>query len=308
MKPSGWRLRAPPSTSPAGAGSPGSGRSAGRTRCAPWRSCAALRIAARPKPDRLAPTSTRSGFMPCRMYSKPLPSSPIRSARHVQVVDEQRVGLDRLAAHLRDLARLDLSRSKSVEQAEAFGAALDLIGGVVRARISILVARCAVESRSSGPRSRSGRCVRTALVLSLSVSSPTFGSVTAKHALSCPAISGGSNAASAPRCRTSRAAWARRCSGGAPGARKAGARLRHGLHHDRRLGHAQARPPNCSGMPTPSQPASAKARGSRAGTRRSRRCAASIGVEPLAEAQHASRIACCSAVKAKSMRALNGAV
>ncbi len=41
---------------------------------------AARLTAQRPRPTHSAAIRMRSGFMPCRMYSKPLPSSPMRSA------------------------------------------------------------------------------------------------------------------------------------------------------------------------------------------------------------------------------------
>ena len=56
------------------------------------------------------------------MYSKPRPSSPMRSVdRHLQAVDEHLVGIDRLASHLLDLAHLDEAAiERGVEQAQSF--------------------------------------------------------------------------------------------------------------------------------------------------------------------------------------------
>ena len=126
---SGWRLRAPPSISPADAGCPGSGRSAGRTRRAPSRRpppCAAPRG---PSPTASAAIRMRSGFRPCRMYSKPLPSSPIRSATGT--------GSSSMNSSLESTALrpiFGISRTSTwravevgVEQAQAFGLALDLL-------------------------------------------------------------------------------------------------------------------------------------------------------------------------------------
>jgi len=70
----------------AGAGSPGSCRWAGRTLLAPSHTRRALTGSGRGRPARAM--RMRSVFMPCRMYSKPLPSSPMRSPRAPAAVEE----------------------------------------------------------------------------------------------------------------------------------------------------------------------------------------------------------------------------
>ena len=71
----------------------------------------------------------RSGFMPCRMYSKPLPSSPMRSATGTGSASmNSSLESTALAAHLRDLAHVDVAAVEvGVEQAQAVGAARDLL-------------------------------------------------------------------------------------------------------------------------------------------------------------------------------------
>ena len=66
------RPRAPSSIPRADAGSPGSGRSGGRTRRAPWHSAPRARARRGRCPTASAATRMRSGFRPCRMYAEAL--------------------------------------------------------------------------------------------------------------------------------------------------------------------------------------------------------------------------------------------
>jgi enoyl-CoA hydratase/carnithine racemase len=75
--------------------------------------------------------------------------------RHRQVVDEQFVRVDRLAPHLVDLAHGDVATVElSVEQARALGGFFTCSIGVVRARISMLSATCAVDIHTFLPDTR----------------------------------------------------------------------------------------------------------------------------------------------------------
>ena len=96
---------------------------------APWHSRRRAPARRCPSPTASAAIRMRSGFMPCRMYSKPRPSSPMRSSTGIsKSVDEQLVGVDRLAAHLLDLAHLDRAAVEvGVEQAQAVGRLLHLL-------------------------------------------------------------------------------------------------------------------------------------------------------------------------------------
>ena len=92
--------------------------------------------------------------MPCRMYSKPRPSSPMRSSTGIsKSVEEQLVGIDGLAAHLLDLVHRDaLAVEVGVEQAQALRSASSTSSsGVVRASSRILSATCAVEIQTFWP-------------------------------------------------------------------------------------------------------------------------------------------------------------
>ena len=82
-----------------------------------------------PRPTASAAIRMRSGFMPCRMYSKPRPSSPMRSSTGISKFSKNSsFEVDRLAAHLLDLARMHaLAVEVGVEQAEAVGRVLDLL-------------------------------------------------------------------------------------------------------------------------------------------------------------------------------------
>ena len=92
------------------------------------------RVAAptRPMPSASAAISIRSGLSPSRMYLKPLPSSPTRSSTGtLQVVDEQLVGADGVAAHLGDRPDVDVV---AVEVGEEQRHAVGLLGDLLELR------------------------------------------------------------------------------------------------------------------------------------------------------------------------------
>ena len=107
----------------------------------------ALRSAARPSPTASARDQDALGVHAVQdVFEAPALLADAVGDRHRQLVDEQLVRVDGLAAHLLDLAHLDAAAVEiGVEQAQAFGRRFTSSSGVVRASSSILSATCAVE-------------------------------------------------------------------------------------------------------------------------------------------------------------------
>ena len=162
--------------------------------------------------------------------------------RHLEPVDEQHVRIDRVAAHLGDLAHLD---GAAVEVGVEQGHALRRPRRLLDRRGARQDQHLLGDLRGRGPDLAAGDDVAVALactarVLMRVVSSPTSGSVTAKQAFSLPAISGGRKrccCSLVPNTTTGCSPKMFMCTAEAP--REPGARLRHRLHHDRRLGDAE---------------------------------------------------------------------
>ena len=259
------RLPARSSARPAGAGCPGSGRSAGRTPRAPWRSGRRGASATRPSPTASAAIRMRSGFMPCRMYWNPLPSSPMRSSSGTLSPSMNSMFESTACGPSWDLAHLDGAAVEvGVEQGHALRRARRLLDGVVRVRISIFSATW----RGRGPDLAAVDDVAVAVAhrprLERVVSSPTSGSVTAKQAFSLAGDQRRQPALFCSSCRTPPPGAARRCSCAPLRRREPGPRLRDSLHDQRRLGDAEAR---CRRIPPAWRPRASRLRRSPGGIR-----------------------------------------
>ena len=130
-------------------GRPNTTRSRGVPRGAPERRAA--------EPDRLGGDQDALGIQAVQEYAEALAFlADAVFDRHLQAVDEEHVGVHRIAAHLVDLAHLDLGcgRDRCRTGSARAACACTSSSGVVRARISILLATWAVEIQIFAPVTR----------------------------------------------------------------------------------------------------------------------------------------------------------